>query len=108
MIGLLNQEFNEAESGYSSWMLDKAEDQGYIEGTSVGKLTYDRESGKWTGEDGKEYTAAWNEKKNSWDVKEVKAGYECGLTIERFNDIKEGDIIEGYEDQQVKDETNAS
>ena len=42
------------------------------------------------------------------NVKEVKAGYECGLTIERFNDIKEGDIIEGYEDQQVKDETNAS
>ena len=42
------------------------------------------------------------------NVKEVKAGYECGLTIEKFNDIKEGDIIEGYEDQQVKDETNAS
>lgn len=80
----LIQEFNEAESGYSSWMLDKAEDQGYIEGTSVGKLTYDRESGKWTGEDGKEYTAAWNEKKNGWDVKEVKAntstkpGFETG------------------------------
>ena len=80
----LIQEFNEAESGYSSWMLDKAEDQGYIEGTSVGKLTYDRESGKWTGEDGKEYTAAWNEKKNSWDIKEVKAdtstkpGFETG------------------------------
>ena len=42
------------------------------------------------------------------NVKEVKAGYECGLTIEKFNDIKEGDIIEGYEDQQVKDETNAN
>lgn len=31
------------------------------------------------------------------DVKEVSAGYECGLTIENFNDIKVGDIIEGYE-----------
>ena len=31
------------------------------------------------------------------DVKEVKEGYECGLSIENFNDIKEGDIIEGYE-----------
>ena len=31
------------------------------------------------------------------DVKEVKEGYECGLTIEGYNDIKEGDIIEGYE-----------
>lgn len=68
----LIQEFNEAENGFSSWMLDKAEDQGYIEGTSVGKLTYDRKSGKWTGENGKEYTTVWNEKKNDWDVKEVK------------------------------------
>jgi translation initiation factor IF-2 len=31
------------------------------------------------------------------DEKEVKQGYECGCSIENFNDIKEGDIIEGYE-----------
>jgi len=31
------------------------------------------------------------------DVKEVAAGYECGLNIEGFNDIQVGDIIEGYE-----------
>ncbi len=36
------------------------------------------------------------------DVKEVKTGYECGLNIENFNDIKVGDIIEGYEDVEVK------
>ncbi len=30
-------------------------------------------------------------------VKEVKKGLECGITIENFNDIKEGDIIEAYE-----------
>jgi translation initiation factor IF-2 len=30
------------------------------------------------------------------DVKEVKQGYECGLSIANFNDLKEGDIIEGY------------
>ena len=30
-------------------------------------------------------------------VKEVKAGYECGMLVENFNDIKENDIIEGYE-----------
>lgn len=35
------------------------------------------------------------------DVKEVKAGYECGLNIENFNDIKVGDIIEGYEQVEV-------
>ena len=37
-------------------------------------------------------------------VREVNAGYECGLTIERFNDIKEGDIIEAYEEQEVAPE----
>ena len=31
------------------------------------------------------------------DVKEVASGYECGLNIENFNDIKVGDIVEGYE-----------
>ncbi|MBI9033856.1 MAG: translation initiation factor IF-2, partial [Bacteroidales bacterium] len=36
------------------------------------------------------------------DVKEVKAGFECGLNIANFNDIKAGDIIEGYEEVEVK------
>lgn len=31
------------------------------------------------------------------DVKEVRAGMECGLNIKNFNDIKQGDVIEGYE-----------
>lgn len=30
------------------------------------------------------------------DVKEVNAGYECGLSFEKFNDIKEGDIVEAF------------
>lgn len=36
------------------------------------------------------------------DVKEVSAGLECGLNIDNFNDIKVGDIIEGYEEQEIK------
>jgi translation initiation factor IF-2 len=36
------------------------------------------------------------------DVKEVSVGYECGLNIENFNDIKVGDIVEGYEEIEVK------
>ncbi len=36
------------------------------------------------------------------DVKEVQSGYECGLNIENFNDIKVGDIIEGYEQIEIK------
>lgn len=31
------------------------------------------------------------------DAKEVKEGFECGITIENYNDLREGDIIEGYE-----------
>jgi len=36
------------------------------------------------------------------DVKEVSTGYECGLNINKFDDIKIGDIIEGYEQTEVK------
>lgn len=36
------------------------------------------------------------------DVKEVQKGYECGLNIQNFNDIKVGDIIEGFEEVEVK------
>ena len=35
-------------------------------------------------------------------VKEVKKGYECGITIDGFNDIKVGDVIESYEMVEVK------
>ena len=36
------------------------------------------------------------------DVKEVNKGYECGLSIENFNDLKEEDIIEGFEMKEFK------
>ncbi len=36
------------------------------------------------------------------DAKEVTSGHDCGLTIENFNDIKENDVIEAYEDKQVE------
>ena len=35
-------------------------------------------------------------------VKEVKQGLECGITIENFNDIKEKDVIEAYEMVEIK------
>ena len=35
-------------------------------------------------------------------VKEVVAGYECGLSIEKFNDIKEGDIVEAFTMEQIE------
>jgi translation initiation factor IF-2 len=36
------------------------------------------------------------------DVKEVSKGYECGLNIQNFNNIEVGDIVEAYEQVEVK------
>lgn len=39
------------------------------------------------------------------DVKEVAAGYECGLSVEKFNDLKDGDIIESFVMEEIKKKT---
>ncbi|SDG99233.1 bacterial translation initiation factor 2 (bIF-2) [Alteribacillus persepolensis] len=36
------------------------------------------------------------------DVKEVQAGYECGITLKNYNDVKEGDIIEAYIMEEIR------
>lgn len=36
------------------------------------------------------------------DAKEVAQGYECGITIKNFNDVKEGDVIEAYIMEEVE------
>ena len=36
------------------------------------------------------------------DVKEVNAGYECGVGIENYNDIKQGDVFEAFIMEQIK------
>ena len=36
------------------------------------------------------------------DAKEVASGYECGIQLENYNDIKEGDILEVYVMEEVK------
>ena len=35
-------------------------------------------------------------------MRKVAQGYECGITIEKFNDIKEGDIIEAFEMVEIE------
>jgi len=35
------------------------------------------------------------------DVKEVKNNYECGLNIEKYNDMREGDVIEAFEEVEI-------
>ena len=36
------------------------------------------------------------------DAKEVVSGYDCGLSVQGYNDIREGDMIEAYEEVEVK------
>ena len=36
------------------------------------------------------------------DAKEVKAGYECGITIENYNDVKVGDVLECFVMEEVE------
>lgn len=49
------------------------------------------------------YTGEINQlKRFKDDVAEVKTGYECGLSIKNFNDIKVDDIIEGFEEKEIK------
>jgi translation initiation factor IF-2 len=36
------------------------------------------------------------------DVREVQEGFECGILLENFNDVKEGDVLEAYETKQVE------
>ncbi|MBQ6809178.1 MAG: translation initiation factor IF-2 [Clostridia bacterium] len=36
------------------------------------------------------------------DAKEVASGYECGLSIEKYNDLKEGDVIEAYTQEEIE------
>ena len=38
------------------------------------------------------------------DVREVSSGYECGITIENFNDVKQGDVFELYKFEEIKQE----
>jgi translation initiation factor IF-2 len=36
------------------------------------------------------------------DVKEVSSGYDCGLTINNYNDLRIGDFVEAYDEVEVK------
>ena len=38
------------------------------------------------------------------DAKEVAAGYECGISLDKFNDIKVGDILEAYKTEEYRED----
>lgn len=105
MIGMLEPEYKEAILGKAEVrMTYKISNVGTIAGCYVldGKLT--RNSSVRVIRDGIvvfESTFA-SLKRFKDDVKEVAAGYECGLSVEKFNDLKDGDILEAYTMEEIK------
>lgn len=105
MLGLLDPEYKEVVLGSAQVrQIYKISSIGTIAGCYVlnGKLT--RNSGVRVIRDGIvifESTLA-SLKRFKDDVKEVNTGYECGLGVEKFNDLKEGDIIEAFTIEEIK------
>jgi translation initiation factor IF-2 len=105
MKGMLDPEFEEKIIGQAEVrQVFKVSKVGTIAGSYVtdGKIT--RDSGVRIIRDG----IVINEgkvdalKRFKDDAKEVAQGYECGITIEKFNDLKEGDIIEAFVMEEIK------
>ena len=105
MIGMLDPEYKEVVNGKAEVrMVYKISNIGTIAGCYVidGKIL--RNSEVRVIRDGIvifESTLA-SLKRFKDDAKEVNTGYECGLSVEKFNDIKEGDIIESFSMQAVE------
>jgi translation initiation factor IF-2 len=105
MIGMLEPDFKEVVLGRAEIRKTyKISNLGTIAGCYVtsGKLT--RNSSIRVLRDGiviSETTLA-SLKRFKDDVKEVQTNFECGLSLEKFNDIKEGDILEAYTMEEVK------
>ncbi|GLC32704.1 translation initiation factor IF-2 [Clostridium omnivorum] len=105
MVGMLDPEYKEVVLGKAEVrQVYKISNVGTIAGCYVldGKIT--RNSSVRVIRDGIvifESTLA-SLKRFKDDVKEALTGFECGLSVEKFNDIKEGDIIEAYTMKEVK------
>ncbi|WP_251860270.1 translation initiation factor IF-2 [Clostridium sp. Marseille-Q2269] len=108
MLGMLEPEFKEVVIGTAEVrQVYKISSVGTIAGAYIqtGKLT--RNAGARVIRDGivifESELASLKRFKD--DAKEVAQGYECGLSIEKFNDIKEGDIIECFIMEEIKKKT---
>ncbi|MFK5883571.1 MAG: translation initiation factor IF-2 [Candidatus Izemoplasma sp.] len=105
MTGMLDPEFEEVVTGQASVRETfKISKVGTIAGCMVSDGTIERNSLVRILRDG---VVVYEGKMSSLkrfkdDVKEVKEGYECGIMIEKFNDLKEGDIIEASVMREIK------
>ena len=100
MRGMLDPEFEEVVTGTADIrQIFKFSKVGNIAGCSVSDGVIKRDSKARVIRDGAViYDGKIGSLQREKDtVKEVKKGYECGITIENFNDIKVGDVIESYE-----------
>ncbi|CAG7840726.1 Translation initiation factor IF-2 [Clostridium haemolyticum] len=105
MVGMLEPEYREAVLGSAEVRaVYKISSIGTIAGCYVlnGKIT--RDSSVRIIRDGIVIfeTEISSLKRFKDDAKEVAKGYECGLSVEKFNDIKEGDIIEAFTMEEIK------
>lgn len=105
MTGLLDPEFQEKIIGQAEIRETfKVSKVGTIAGSYVteGKIT--RDSGVRVIRDGIVIFEGELDtlKRFKDDAKEVAKGYECGITIKNFNDVKENDIIEAYIMEEIK------
>ncbi|ENK0840032.1 translation initiation factor IF-2 [Clostridium sporogenes] len=108
MLGMLEPEFKEAIIGTAEVrQVYKISSVGTIAGAYIqtGKLA--RNAGARVIRDGIVIfeSELGSLKRFKDDAKEVAQGYECGLSIEKFNDIKEGDIIECFIMEEIKKKT---
>jgi translation initiation factor IF-2 len=107
LSGLLTPDYNENITGHAEIrQIFKISRIGTIAGCYVTDGTINRNCNARLIRDGKEI---YNGKLSSLkrfkdDVKEVAQGYECGISIENYNDLKESDIIEAYIIEEVAKE----
>ncbi|MHB1464482.1 MAG: translation initiation factor IF-2 [Thermoleophilia bacterium] len=105
LIGMLAPTYVEEELGEAEVrQIFKASKLGTIAGCYVTRGKATRNAQVRVVRDG---TIVWNGRLGSLkrfkeDSREVEEGYECGILLEDFNDIKEGDVLEFYETKEVK------
>lgn len=105
MLGILDPEFEEVVTGQAQIRQTfKVSKVGTIAGAYVTDGSIVRDSGIRLIRDGIViYEGKLSTlKRFKDDVKEVKAGFECGFTIENYNDIKEDDVVEGFVMREIK------
>jgi len=107
MSGLLEPEYREVTLGRAEIRkIFKASKIGTIAGCYVVEGKIERDAGVRVVRDGIVIYEGKLEslKRFKDDVKEVVHGYECGLALEKFNDIQEGDMIEAFTTEAIKRE----